>query len=692
MEAKYRTGLALILSVIACSAPASGYAAALEVASLEKAPTIDGDIGQSEWIGARISEQNFVQIEPAYGAVSPFRTVVRVGQTATALYVAIEAFDPDIAQLAAGVTQRDAISDRDQNNNVVVKDDTVSVFLDAFGDERTAYVFRANALATQEDARIADNGRAVDFSWDGIWRSAARRRDDRWIVEFEIPFSTLLYAPGERPWRVNFVRTVPRRLETSVWSGPSESVYRVSGFGDLTGIKPPARNENVWQFIPYAIASYEVGKGARAEFGGDVRWRPSSNLGVDLTYNPDFALVDADVEVVNLTRFESFVPERRPFFLEGTELYNQRYRQFHSRRLGDINWGAKSNGRLAGTDFSFIAASEDLRFQNAPGEKTAYYSILRAQHSLWQGANIGILAANRNLSGENTGSIGIDTTMFFTDTLNFEGQFFRVHGPTADGGVVWYVRPSYDTATSHFHVRWGHFAPGIRNDFNTLGFLQDDDRKEIDTNLRHVFFFDTGLLERLRPAVNYNRYTSVDHGVLRGWALAPTVTAILRNRLEFEIARRDEYRLFEKGYRNDQTTLTAGWNARDGRSISFNVGAGRNFGNDLFLYGTEAHWAFGDAWRLSYTLTKVELSPDLRHEATTIHVFETTYSFTPDLFIRAFFQSNSVIDKENIQVLGVWRFKPPFGSFQIAYQRGTSPFGQQSTQGDTIFTKLAWVI
>ena len=692
MEAHYRTGRVLIVAMVVCLGSAPGHAAALEVVSLAEPPTIDGDVRESEWMGAHTAGRDFVQIEPAYGAVSPFRTLVRVGQTATALYIAIEAFDPDIAQLAAGVTQRDALSDRDTNNNVVVKDDTVSVFLDAFGDGRTAYVFRANPLATQEDARIADNGRAIDFSWDGAWRSAARRLEDRWTAEFEIPFATLLYAADKRPWRINFVRTVPRRLETSVWSGPSESVYRVSGFGDLSGIKPPAQRADVWQFIPYAIASYEVGKGARAEFGGDIRWRPSSNLGVDLTYNPDFALVDADVEVVNLTRFESFVPERRPFFLEGTEMYNQRYRQFHSRRLGDINWGAKTNGRLAGTDFSFIAASEDLRFQNGPGEKTAYYGIFRAQHSLWQGANIGILAANRNLGGQNTGSIGIDTTMFFTDELNFEGQFFRVHGPTADGGVAWYVRPSYDTATTHFHVRWGHFAPGIRNDFNTLGFLQDDNRKEVDTNLRHVFFFDTGLLERLRPAVNYNRYTGFDHGVLRGWALAPTVTAILRNRLEFEIARRDEYRLLEKGYRNEQTTITAGWNARDGRSISFNAGMGRNFGNDLLLYGTEAHWAFGDAWRLSYTLTKVELSPDIRHESTIIHVLETTYSFNPDLFVRAFFQTNSAIDKENVQVLGVWRFRPPFGSFQVAYQRGTSPFGQQSTQGDTFFTKLAWVI
>ena len=200
--------------------------AALEVTRFANAPTIDGDIGETEWAGAGVADQNFVQIEPEYGQPSPFRTVVRVGQTETALYVAFEAFDPDISRLAAAATRRDGELDQD---------DSVAVLLDPFGDGRTAYLFRINTLATQQDGRIADNGRTVDLQWDGAWRSAARRHDDRWTIEFEIPFSILLYAAGaDRAWSANFVRTVPRRLETAVWSGPSESVWRVSGFGELT--------------------------------------------------------------------------------------------------------------------------------------------------------------------------------------------------------------------------------------------------------------------------------------------------------------------------------------------------------------------------------------------------------------------------------------------------------------------------
>src|SRR6185436_9346010 len=129
-------------------------------------------------------------------------TVVRVGQTATALYVAVESYDPEIARLAAAITQRDSITLRDGN---VVQDDTVALLLDPYGDGRTAYIFRTNPLGTQEDGRIADNGRAIDYAWDGIWRTAAVRRDDRWTVEFEVPFSTLIYAAGmNRVWKTNF--------------------------------------------------------------------------------------------------------------------------------------------------------------------------------------------------------------------------------------------------------------------------------------------------------------------------------------------------------------------------------------------------------------------------------------------------------------------------------------------------------
>jgi hypothetical protein len=658
----------------------STAAETLSITMLGNAPEIDGDIGRSEWSGATTADRFFVQIEPEYGEASSLRTVVRIGQTEKALYVAIEAFDPDPSRLAAAFTQRD---DRLEH------DDSIAILLDTFGDGRTAYLFRSNVLATQQDGRIADNGRTVDLRWDAAWRSAATRHEDRWTVEFEIPFSILRYAATDNDWRINFVRTTPRRLETALWSGPSEAIYRVTGFGQLQGLKAP-EPEDPWQFIPYILGSIEDGKSAKFEVGGDIRWRPSSRLGVDLTINPDFALVEADVEIINLSRFELRIPEKRPFFLEGNEMFNQRLRQFYSRRIGDITWGTKASGKIGRTDFSAIASSEDLALQGGIGEGSANYSIVRMQHSLARGSNIGLLAANRNFEGDDAGSVGIDTTLFFTETLGMTAQLLRVHGPTADGGLAWFVRPSFDSATSHFHVRFAELAAGIQEDFNAAGFLTDDDRKEFDTNMRHTFWFDDGPIENVRPMINYNRYESQE-GVLRSWELDAQVEVIFRNGWELKFEQIEEFKLFEKKFRNDRTILTAVWDGRDGRSVETFAGKGANFDNDLSLYGARVRWPFGDRWRLGYELTQLELTPDLDNETTTIHVFNVLYAFHPDLFVKLFLQTNSAISKENVQALWVWRFKPPFGSLQLAYQRGTSDQGQQSQQGDTFFTKLAWV-
>ena len=654
----------------------------LDVTMMEQPPTIDGQVEASEWSIATEIDEAFIQFVPNFGEESAYRTVVRIGQSETALYIAFEAFDPDPSRIAAAVTRRDGGLDAD---------DSVSVALDTFGDERTAYYFRANALATQEDGRIADNGRTVDDRWDAAWRSAARRYDDRWTVEFEIPFAILRYSSeSAAAWGINFVRTTPRNLETSLWSGPGEVVWRVSSFGEIDKLALPAQDSDPWVFIPYGLAVLEEGQDADFEAGIDVRWRPSTRLGVDLTLNPDFALVEADVEEINLSRFELRVPEKRPFFLEGNEMFQQRIRQFYSRRVSEINWGAKASGKIGNVDFSTIFTSEDLVPPGGSGEEAADYGVLRLQQSLARGSSVGLLAATRNFAGDNAGSVGIDSTLFFTDTLGMTAQLLRVHGPNTDGGLAWFVRPAFDSSTSHFHIRYQELDPGIMDDFNAVGFLTDDDRREFDTNVRHTFWFTSGAVENIRPRVNYNRYWSHED-VLRSWELDASVDVVFRNGWEIELEHLDEFKLFEKEFRNDRTVLNVGWSNRSGRSIRVFAGNGFNFDNDLTLYGAEVQWSVGDRLRFSYDLTNLELEPDLGNESTLIHVFETLYSFNPDLFVKLFVQTNSAIDKENIQLLGVWRFEPPFGSLQVAYQRGTSDQGQESQQGNSFFTKLSWV-
>jgi hypothetical protein len=676
------TGGLLALSVLAFPARAAADRPSVQAAALPAAPVIDGKLAEGEWADAAVVDSHFIQIEPEFGQPSPFRTVVRVGQTPAALYVAFESHDPEPDRLAVAMTRRDGdLGD----------DDAVAVVLDTFSDGRTAYAFATNALATQWDARIADNGRTVDELWDEAWVCAARRHRDRWTAEFEIPFAILRFEPGEdRTWGLTLMRTVPRRLEVAVWSGPAEDPFRVSSFGTLTGLQLTTREEKSWQLNPYGLAAAEKGEKPDLEIGGNARWRPTSTVAVDATVNPDFALIEADVEVINLTRYELFVPEKRPFFLEGSEMYRQRIQQFYSRRIGDLTWGGKAIGTLGKTGFSAIVTSEDPPSVDSEESPRAHYAVGRLQRTLPGGSTVGFLGGTRRRGGIDQGSLGVDATLFFTETLGFTGQLLRVHGPTAKGGLAWFVRPAWDSARTHFHLRYTNLDPGIREDFNAVGFLRDDDRREFDTNFTRRFFFETGSVEKVVTGINYNRYYS-HSGTLRSWDNDVQAEVAFRNRVVLEVNRIDEYKLFEKGFRNHRTVVDVGWDARDGRSFGVFGSVGRNFDSDLILYGARVNWALGDSFRFGYSLTRLELEPDPEVETTWIHVFETRYAFDPDLFVKLFAQTNSAIDKVNVQVVGVWRFKPPFGSLQLAYQRGTSEAGEVSTQGDTVFTKLSWV-
>jgi hypothetical protein len=370
-------------------------------------------------------------------------------------------------------------------------------------------------------------------------------------------------------------------------------------------------------------------------------------------------------------------------------MFSQRIRQFYSRRIGEIDWGAKLTGKVGATDLSLLHTDGDFGDPEEGDNPRARYSVARFQRG-FGASNVGFLAANRQLDGEDTGSVGFDTTLFFSETLGMTAQLLRVHGQDGDGGLAWFVRPSWDSSTSHFHVRYTNLDEGIRDAFNTVGFLRDDDRKEFDTNLTHSFWIVSGPLEKIRAGVNYNRFWSQED-MLRSWELDAEVSFVLRSGWSFELEYLDEFKLFEKEFRNQHTSLEVGWDSRAGRSVEVFAGTGTNFDSDLVLYGLELEWKLSDRWNLSYSLTRLELDPDPELETTVIHVFSTDYYFNPDLLVRVFVQSNSAIEKENVQALMVWRFLPPFGSLQVAYQRGTSEFGTPSDQGDTLFTKLQWV-
>ncbi|UCH97491.1 MAG: carbohydrate binding family 9 domain-containing protein, partial [Candidatus Aminicenantes bacterium] len=303
---------------------------------------VDGKLQEKIWQTSQPAS-GFIQYEPGKGAPASLQTEVRVLYNRRYIYFGITCYDSHPQKIAARVSKREG---------EVSSDDAVAIALDTFKDGQTAYIFFTNLRGTQKDGRLADNGRTFDDTWDGQWLSAGSKTENGWIAEVAVPFETLKYNPGKnRTWGLGVTRFIPRKLEIDTWSGPMESYQRVSQFGSITGLDLKKTGKKS-QIIPHVIAKIEKGEKTEIEAGLDVRYAFSQWLSADLTVNPDFATVEADQEQINLTRFELSLKEKRNFFLEGAEIYQQRIRLFYTRRISDIYGGVKVYGKSPGYEFS----------------------------------------------------------------------------------------------------------------------------------------------------------------------------------------------------------------------------------------------------------------------------------------------------------------------------------------------------
>ena len=637
------------------------------------APAIDGVVSDSVWSRASVVTP-FIQYEPQRGQPSSVPTRAYLLYDEATLYVAFELSDdiPPTAQL----TRRDAN---------LLNDDSVIFVLDSFNDHQSAYYFMVNALGTQTDGRIANDGRTVDPTWDTSWQAAAARTTDGWSVEIAIPFSSIKYDAGDnRTWGINLGRSRRRTLELSFWAGPLNNAFRISQGGSLTGLNvaPPQRRRRT---IVYGLARIQQSADDDFNVGGDISYAITPEISAYITVNPDFATIEADQEQINLTRFELSLTEKRPFFLEGTELFRQRIRTFYSRRILDITTGGRVLGKTGPWTLAWLGAAA----QPAGETNDAFFGVGRVQRAVGS-SNVALSVANRTFAGRQKGSAGLDATLFFTRSLGMTAQLVKSWGEHDSGTWAYFVRPAFDTSIWHFHVRYTHLGENFAEHANAVGFVRDDDRRELDSALERIFWIRGRTFERITYGSNYNVFWS-QKGMVRSWQIDESIEAILRNRFCVEGAHREEFKRFEKEFRNRQSTVTLGYNTRAFQSAQLSYRFGRNFDADFQLWSAAGAYKVNPELSLEYELQRLTLDPDPDRNSTWIHVMRVDQFFTRDLFLRMFLQTNSAIDRRNVQAAFVYRYRPPFGTMQLAYQRGTAAFGQRSNQGDTLFLKLTTV-
>ncbi len=343
MAARRLAGLVLaafLTAAVVLAAPHTDDQITAAVVQPETANAIhlDGDLSDSGWRTAE-PVAAFVQREPNEGAAPSFRTEARVLYDQSALYVAVRADDPEPERILGFLTRRDAGS----------ASDWIHVYIDSYHDRRTAYEFAVNPVGVKRDAYWFDDSNSDD-SWDAVWEVVVGRDAGGWHAEFRIPYSQLRFK-GSGDGRLGFavVREIARLSETSTWPLLSRGASGyVSSFGELTGVALPGGARRL-ELVPYTVAEVKTVPGQQQNPLQNT-WDPGASVGVDLKYavtpalsltatvNPDFGQVEADPAEVNLSAFETFFAEKRPFFIEGSGTYQMgcgdNCSLFYSRRIG----------------------------------------------------------------------------------------------------------------------------------------------------------------------------------------------------------------------------------------------------------------------------------------------------------------------------------------------------------------------
>lgn len=476
-------------------------------------PRIDGRLDDAVWQEAE-SIRDFVQIEPDNMQPATERTRVQIAYDDRFIYIAVRCFARDPSTISAGLGRRDSFPQSDR----------IMIDVDPRHDHQTAYVFQTNPSGVQGDMMRFDDT-SISRDYDAVWEVRTQIDSEKWTAEFQIPFSQMRFdaPPEDAVWGLQIVREIAATGETMRWVGTPRGVNGVvSRFGHLSfgqRLRPPRRVE----ISPFLLGSTFHGGTTRAAFNGGVDMRIGLGAStLSATVNPDFGQVEADPAVLNLSVFETFFPEKRPFFLEDSRVFVLPYGQapdFYSRRIGQrpgrlalneneslvskperttILGAAKLTGKAAGWTWGglgAVTAPEYASVEVTTIDERGDEQVVHNRRRLIEPAtiyNVGRL--QRDIRGSNIGVIGTSVVRdrdfdAFTggpdynlrwgqNRFNLNGHWLATHAAidgvmrTGFGGLTNF---SYDTKYVNVWAHVDHFGRHFRN--ADLGFLSSRTNK-----------------------------------------------------------------------------------------------------------------------------------------------------------------------------------------------------------------------
>ena len=287
-------------------------------------------------------------------------------------------------------------------------EDYITVYIDPFLSRTNAYKFGVYASGMKDDAMLLDDGKRIDYTWDGVWYAKTKVYPTMWVAEVRIPFKAIRYKRGLTEWGLNINRYIVNKNERIWWVPIDPKIgVRVSEFGILENIKPKVKG---WQLELYPIGvmrtdSYEDTSYIKPIVGLNMNWRLSPQVSLSLTYKPDFAEIESDPFSLNLSRFETYFRERRPFFLEGKDIFDEPHRSiraFYSRRIGrrlyggvdvPIMFGGKLICKESAWNLGLLYAFTERVVSQYDEEPQTHWCVIRYIHKLGSTSDIAYCGA-----------------------------------------------------------------------------------------------------------------------------------------------------------------------------------------------------------------------------------------------------------------------------------------------------------
>ncbi len=387
---------------------------------------IDGVLDEPAWQTAEPTG-GLTQQDPKEGEPASEATEIRVLYDQDNLYVAVWCYD----RTPEGIIVNDISRDYSP-----AQQDFTAVYLDTFHDRSNGYYFGTTPVGGQRDQQISDDGRVSNINWDGAYFAEGRINEQGWVGELAIPFKTLRFSRAKQQlWGFNVIRRIRRNNELDYWSPAPRRYQNARSLpygGDLIGIEnvEPSRN---FQVKPYGLTGVKrfasQGKKAEGQLEGglDAKYGITPGLSLDLTANTDFSEVDADTQQVNLTRFSTFFPEKREFFLENAGLFQfgtltrDEGLLFQSRTIGlengnpiPILGGARLSGR-SGRNYLGVL---NMQTRSEDATPATNFTVARLRRDILGASNLGFMFLNRQsrLPDDYNRSFGADTNLLFFQT------------------------------------------------------------------------------------------------------------------------------------------------------------------------------------------------------------------------------------------------------------------------------------